>query len=358
MASRIQIGKRTIGPGHPCFVIGELSCNHNGDLDVAIDTVKAMHRAGVDCVKLQTMQPDSITIQSDAPEFTIGGDTLWDGRSLHDLYTEVQTPWEWHRPLQQLAHSLGMEFMSSPFDHAAVEFLETLDVPAYKIASFEITDIPLIELVASKGKPVIMSTGVAREQDIGDAVAACHRAGNHQVVLLKCTSSYPTPLEDVNLRAIGLLRDRFGTHVGLSDHTLGSVVPMGAVSLGASVVEKHFILRREQGGPDATFSMQPEEFESMITSIRDLEKAMGVATLELTAKAIKSRTFARSLYVVDNIERGDVFTDENVRSIRPSLGLPPKHYKDIIGKTATQAVGRGTALSWAHVNVGKVDAAP
>jgi pseudaminic acid synthase len=182
--------------------------------------------------------------------------------------------------------------------------------------------------------------------------------GNHQVVLLKCTSSYPTPLEDVNLRTIGLLRRRFGTHVGLSDHTLGSVVPMGAVSLGASVVEKHFILRREQGGPDATFSMQPEEFESMITSIRDLEKAMGVATLELTAKAIKSRTFARSLYVVDNIERGDVFTDENVRSIRPSLGLPPKHYKDIIGKTATQAVGRGTALSWAHVNVGKVDAAP
>lgn len=352
MPPSIQIGKRPIGPGHPCFVIGELSCNHGGDLDTAVDTVKAMHRAGVDCVKLQTMRADSITVASDNPEFTIGGGTLWDSRSLHDLYTEVQTPWEWHRPLQQLSHSLGMEFMSSPFDHAAVEFLETLDVPAYKIASFEITDIPLIELVASKGKPVIMSTGVAREQDIRDAVDACHRAGNHQVVLLKCTSSYPTPIDEVNLRTIGLLRERFGTHVGLSDHTLGSVVPMGAVALGAVVVEKHFILDRNQGGPDAAFSMQPAEFEDMITSIRVLEKAMGVATLELSSKSLQSRTFARSLYVVDDVKEGDVFTNENVRSIRPSLGLPPKHYNDVIGKTATQAVGRGTALSWSLVNVG------
>ena len=353
MPPAIQIGNRTIGPGHPCFVIGELSCNHGGNLDTAVDTIKAMHRAGVDCVKLQTMKADSITIASDRPEFTIGGGTLWDNRSLHDLYKEVQTPWEWHRPLQQLAHSLGMEFMSSPFDHAAVEFLETLDVPAYKIASFEITDIPLIELVASKGKPVIMSTGVAREQDISDAVAACHRAGNHQVVLLKCTSSYPTPLEDVNLRSIGLLAETFGFQVGLSDHTLGSVVPAGAVVLGATVVEKHFILDRAQGGLDAAFSMQPEEFGDMIAGIRNLEKALGVATLTLSDKSLKSRIFARSLYVVEDIQQGGVLTERNVRSVRPSLGLAPKHYRDVIGKKSNQVLEKGTALSWGHIENGE-----
>ena len=349
----IQIGSRAVGPDHPCFIIGELSCNHNGDFQVAVESVKAMHRAGVDCVKLQTMRPDGITIKCDKPEFAISGGTLWDDRKLHDLYTEAQTPWEWHRPLQELAHSLGMEFMSSPFDHDAVEFLEGLSVPAYKIASFEITDIPLIELVASKGKPVIMSTGVAREEDIRDAIAACRRMGNDQVVLLKCTSSYPTPLEDVNLRSIGLLAETFGFQVGLSDHTLGSVVPAGAVVLGATVVEKHFILDRAQGGLDAAFSMQPEEFADMIAGIRNLEKALGVATLTLSDKSLKSRIFARSLYVVEDIQQGGVLTERNVRSVRPSLGLAPKHYRDVIGKKSNQVLEKGTALSWGHIENGE-----
>lgn len=349
MKPSVRIGNHTVGPGHPCFVIGELSCNHNGSFEQAVETVKAMHRAGVDCVKLQTLRPDSITIKCDQPEFTITGGTLWDNRKLHDLYVEAQTPWEWHKPLQELAHSLGMEFMSSPFDHEAVEFLESLNVPAYKIASFEITDIPLIELVASKGKPVIMSTGVAREEDIRDAVAACHRMGNDQVILLKCTSSYPTPLEDVNLRTIGLLRETFGCQVGLSDHTLGAVVPLGAVALGATVLEKHFILDRSLGGLDAAFSMQPEEFKDMIANIRILEKALGTATLELNQKSMKNRVFARSLYVVEDVLKGDVLTEHNVRSVRPSHGLAPKHFKDVIGKKTNQHLAKGTALSWAHI---------
>ena len=349
MTPPVQIGSRILGPGQPCFIIGELSCNHNGDFDQAVETVNAMHRAGIDCVKLQTLRPDSITVKCDNPEFTISGGTLWDKRSLHDLYSEAQTPWEWHRPLQELAHSLGMEFMSSPFDHDAVEFLETLNVPAYKIASFEITDIPLIELVASKGKPVIISTGIALEEDIQEAVTACHRVGNKQVVLLKCTSSYPTPLEDVNLRTITLLREKFGVQVGLSDHTLGSTVPMGAVALGATVVEKHFILDRKLGGPDAVFSMQPEEFEEMIRNVRDLEKALGKPTLDLPAKSVQSRAFARSLYVVDRVEQGGVLTGSNVRTVRPGFGLPPKHLKEIIGKTANQTLEKGTALLWDHI---------
>ena len=345
----ILIGSRTIGAGK-CFIIGELSCNHQGDFDLAVETVKAMHDAGVDCVKLQTMHPDGITIKCDKPEFTIGGGTLWDDRKLHDLYAEAYTPWEWHEPLQKLSHSLGMEFMSSPFDHDAVNFLETLDVPAYKIASFEITDIPLIELVASKGKPIVISTGIACEADITDAVEACRRVGNDQIVLLKCTSSYPTPLEEVNLRTIDLLREKFKVHVGLSDHTLGSVVPIGAVALGAAVVEKHFILARSQNSLDAAFSMQPGEFKDMIGNIRELEKALGHQTLDLTAKSLENRFFARSLYIVKDVQQGGVLTEHNVRSVRPSFGLPPKHMKDIIGKKANQDLARGTALSWDYVS--------
>jgi len=349
MARSIKIGSRLVGQDHPCFVIGELSCNHNGEFQQAVDTIKAMHRAGVDCVKLQTFKPDSMTIACDKSEFTITGGTLWDNRKLHDLYTEAQTPWEWHKPLQELAHSLGMEFMSSPFDHEAVHFLESLNVPAYKIASFEITDIPLIELVASRGKPVIISTGVAREQDIQDALAACRRMGNAQIVLLKCTSSYPTPLEDVNLRTIELLRETFGVQVGLSDHTLGSVVPLGAVALGATVVEKHFILDRSLGGLDSAFSMQPEEFNDMIINIRNLEKALGAATLVLNQKSMNNRVFARSLYVVEDVKQGGVLTERNVRSIRPSHGLAPKHFKDVVGKKTNQELAKGTALSWVHI---------
>lgn len=342
----ITIGKRTLGIGHPSFIIGELSCNHNGDYQLAVDSVHAMHKAGVDCLKLQTARPSSITIDSKKSDFIIGGGTLWDNKSLFELYTEVYTPWEWHKPLQDLAHSLGMEFFSSPFDHEAVEFLEELDVPAYKIASFEITDIPLIEHSASKGKPIIMSTGVARESDIRDAVEACRRMGNEKIILLKCTSSYPTPLEDVNLNTIPLLREKYGVQVGLSDHTMGHVVPMGAVALGATLIEKHFIMDRSIGGPDSAFSMEPSEFEQMIRNVRDVEKAMGIATLELSAKSAKNRDFARSLYVVNDVREGEIFTRDNIRSIRPGFGLSPKHLNEILGKKAKINLEKGTPVSW------------
>jgi pseudaminic acid synthase len=346
MMTEIKIGNRTLGKGHPSFIIGELSCNHNGDYQLAVDSVIAMHAAGVDCLKLQTARPDSITIDSRKKDFIIGGGTLWDNKSLFELYTEVHTPWEWHQPLQELAQSLGMEFFSSPFDHDAVEFLEAMNVPAYKIASFEITDIPLIEHAASKGKPIIMSTGVAREDDIREAIEACRRVGNEQIILLKCTSSYPTPLEEVNLNTITLLREKFVVQVGLSDHTIGYVVPMGAVALGAILIEKHFIMDRSIGGPDSAFSMEPSEFEQMIKNVRDVEKSMGIATLELSAKSEKNREFARSLYVVADMAEGDVFSKDNIRSIRPVFGLSPRHLNEIIGKKATKALEKGTPATW------------
>jgi len=346
MKKEIKIGNRLIGENNPCFIIGELSCNHNGDFSIAVETVKAMHAAGVDCLKLQTSKPESITIDSGKSDFIIKGGTIWDDRSLFDLYTEAYTPWEWHEPLQKLAHSLGMEFFSSPFDHKAVDFLEDLNVPAYKIASYEITDIPLIEYAASKGKPMIISTGIGTEQDILEAVEACKRVGNDQIILLKCTSSYPTPLEEVNLNTIPLIRQKFKVLVGLSDHTVGYVVPLGAVSLGAVIVEKHFILDRNIGGPDSSFSMNPKEFTLMINNVRDLEKGLGVSTLELSEKSKLNKNGARSLYIVSNIEQGNLFTSENVRSIRPGFGLPPKFLKEIIGKKSLKTIEKGTPLSW------------
>ncbi len=344
--NEITIGNRKVGIGYPSFIIGELSCNHNGNYQLAVDTVHAMQKAGVNCLKLQTARPASITIDSKKSDFIISGGTLWDNKSLFELYTEVHTPWEWHKSLQELAHSLGMEFFSSPFDHDAVEFLEEMNVPAYKIASFEITDIPLIEHAASKGKPIIMSTGVARENDIRDAVEACRSVGNEQIILLKCTSSYPTPLEEVNLNTMPLLREKYGVQVGLSDHTMGYVVPMGAVALGATLIEKHFIMDRSIGGPDSAFSMEPAEFELMIKNVRDVEKAMGIATMELSEKSEKSRDFARSLYIVNEIKEGEVFTRENIRSIRPGFGLSPKHLNEILGKKAKTNLEKGTPVSW------------
>ena len=346
----IKIGNRILGKGHPSFIIGELSCNHNGDFELAVESVKAMHAAGVDCLKLQTAKPGSITIDSRKDDFMISGGTLWDNKSLFELYSEVYTPWEWHKPLQELAASLGMEFFSSPFDSEAVEFLEEMNVPAYKIASFEITDIPLIEHAASKGKPIIMSTGIAREEDIIDAVEACRRVGNNQIILLKCTSSYPTPLEEVNLNTIHMLREKFEVQIGLSDHTMGYVVPMGAVALGATLIEKHFIMDRNLGGPDSAFSMEPNEFKEMVDNVRSVEKALGKATLELSEKSLKNRDFSRSLYVVANVNEGEEFNIENIRSIRPGHGLSPKFLKEIIGKKAKQNIEKGTALTWEHIN--------
>lgn len=341
----IRIGSRVIGESHPAFIIAELSANHVGDFEVAKKTVYAMKEAGADCLKLQTAKPDSITIDSRKSDFVVSGGTQWDGKTLFELYQEVYTPWEWHAPLRDLAHELGMEFFSSPFDFRAVDFLEELNVPAYKIASFEITDIPLIKRVAETKKPIIISTGIAEWPDVELAVNTCREVGNDKVILLKCTSAYPTPLEEVNLRAISTLREGFNCHIGLSDHTLGLTVPNGAVALGAKVIEKHFILDRSLGGPDASFSLEPSQFKQMVESVRQMELALGRPSLSLSEKIRKSKRFARSLYVVQDLKKGEAFSDENVRSIRPGFGMAPKYLPEIIGKKANRDIERGTAMS-------------
>jgi len=346
----IKIGTREIGKDKPCFIIAELSCNHNNNFDIAMETIHAMKLAGADCVKLQTSKPGSITIDCDKDVFKIKGGTLWDGMTLYDLYKETYTPWEWHEAIKNEVEKLGMIFFSSPFDFEAVDFLDNLNVPAFKIASFEITDVPLINYVASKGKPVIISTGIADELYIEDAIQACKSAGNENIILLKCTSAYPTPLSDVNLNVINTLRTKYNLNIGLSDHTEGSLVAIGAVALGACIVEKHFILDRNMGGPDSKFSMEPNEFKTMVEGIRDIEKAMGRADIIIDEKVIKSRAFARSLFVVENINKGEEFTASNVKSIRPGQGLLPKFLPDILGKTAKNNIERGTPLSFDLIN--------
>jgi pseudaminic acid synthase len=325
------------------FIIAELSANHNQNFDLAVKTIKAMKDAGADAVKLQTYTPDTITIDCDNKYFQIK-DGLWQGKTLYQLYQEAYTPWEWQPKLKEIAEDLGLICFSSVFDKTAVDFLEKMNVPAYKIASFEITDIPLIEYIASKGKPVIISTGIATLSDIEEAVNACKRMGNDQIALLKCTSAYPAPIEDANLLTIPNMKETFGTVVGLSDHTLGSSVAIASVALGAKLIEKHFILDRNLGGPDSAFSMEPEEFKQMVKSIREVEKALGKVTYDLTEKQKKSRDLSRSLFIVKDIKKGEVFTEENVRSIRPGYGLSPKHYSNVIGKMTTKDIERGTPL--------------
>lgn len=345
MVKEIKIGDRVISNDSPAFIIAELSCNHDGRLDIALKTIDAMHEAGADCVKLQTSKPGSITIDCDKEPFIVKGGTLWDGKTLFELYQQTYTPWEWHKEIKDYVESKGMVFFSSPFDFEAVDFLEGLEVPAYKIASFEVTDIPLIEYTASKGKPIIISTGIANEKDIQLAVDTCLNVGNNQVILLKCTSAYPTPLDEVNLKMIPDIQNKFNCLVGLSDHTLGSIVPLGSVALGAKVIEKHFILDRKLGGPDASFSMTPNEFKDMVSSVRDLEKTLGVVTYELSEKVKNSKKFARSLFVVEDVKAGNVISKENIKSIRPGTGLHPKYYKELIGKQFAKDVSRGEALS-------------
>ena len=342
----IRIGNKIISENSPVFIVAELSANHRQDLELAKDTIHAMKEAGADAVKLQTYTPDTITIDCDNEYFKIKQGTLWDGKTFYELYEEAYTPWEWHYELKELAEKLGLIFFSTPFDRTAVDFLEKLNVPAYKIASFEITDLPLIEYAASKGKPMIISTGIATLCDIQEAVSACKRVGNDQIILLKCTSAYPAPLEEVNLRTIPNMAETFGCIVGLSDHTLGISVPIAAVALGARVIEKHFILDRKIGGPDAAFSLDPDDFRAMVKAIREVEKALGKVSYELSEKIKRSREFARSLFVVKDIKAGEVFTEENVKSIRPGYGLPPKHLKDILGKKARKDIKKGTPLSW------------
>ncbi len=344
--TRISIGSHDIGAGHPVFIIAELSANHGGKLEIAKDTVKAAAEAGADAIKLQTYTADTITLDCKSDAFRIRQGTLWDGQTLYGLYKEASMPWEWQPDLKQYAESLGLVCFSSPFDKQAVDFLESLQVPAYKVASFEITDVPLIEYIAARGKPVIISTGIATEEDIGEAMAACRRVGNDQIVLLKCTSAYPAPLEEANLRTIPDLSSRFGVVAGFSDHTLGTTAPVAAVALGAKVLEKHFILDRSVGGPDASFSLDPAQFRQMVDAVRDTEKVLGSVTYELTEKLQKSREFSRSLFVAEDVGAGDTLTEANVRSVRPGFGMHPKHLKEVLGKRFAAAAQKGTPLRW------------
>jgi pseudaminic acid synthase len=340
----MQIGHIKIGGKHPCFIIAELSANHNGDLNVAIETIRAAKRTGADAIKLQTYTPDTLTINCDKDYFKIDGGTLWDGKTLYELYGEAFTPWEWHKQLFEVAKEEGLICFSSPFDKTAVDFLEELDVPAYKIASFEIQDIPLISYTASKGKPIIMSTGIAEEHDIALAVEACKKAGNDQIILLKCTSSYPAPLDLANLNTIPDLKNRFNVEVGFSDHTYGYLAPIVATTLGAKVIEKHFILNKEIGGPDADFSLDEAEFTEMVKAVRDAEKLLGKVSYEISEKVKKNRKFARSLFVVDDVKKGDIITEKNIRSIRPGYGLHPKYFEGLLGKTFSKTVTKGEPL--------------
>jgi pseudaminic acid synthase len=327
------------------LIIAELSANHNQDFNVAVKTIRAMKVAGADAVKLQTYTPDTITLDCRNEYFQIKHDTIWDGKILYDLYKEAYTPWEWQPKLKKVAEEEGLIFFSSPFDKSAVDFLEKMDVPAYKVASLEITDIPLIEYIASKGKPIIISTGIATLDDINEAVNACRKTGNNKIALLKCTSAYPAPYEEANLLMIPDLTKRFNVIAGLSDHTLGLAVPIAAVALGAKIIEKHFILDKKIGGPDAEFSMEPKEFKMMVEEIRKVEKAIGEVNYELTEKMKKSREFSRSLFVVKDVEEGETVTEENVKSIRPGYGLHPKYYNEVLGKKFKSTVKKGTPLS-------------
>ena len=326
------------------FVIAELSANHNGSLEVALETIRAAKRSGADAIKLQTYTADTLTISSNREDFVIKSGSIWDGKTFHELYQSAYTPWEWHKELFKCAEDEGLICFSSPFDKTAVDFLEGFDVPAYKIASFEITDIPLIEYVASKGKPVILSTGIATMEDIELALDACRRKGNNDLALLKCTSSYPAPIAEANMAMIPDFKERFGVVPGLSDHTIGSVVPIVATTLGARIIEKHFILDRSVGGPDASFSMNEVEFTDMVRAVREAEKATGEVSYVPTQKQIDGRAFSRSLYVVADIDEGEEFTEANIRSIRPGFGLHPKHYHTLLGQKASRPYFRGDRL--------------
>ena len=337
----MSFNELNIGGNH-VFIIAELSANHGSNIEVAKETIRAARRCGADAIKFQTYTADTITIKSSKEDFIVKGGTNWDGRTLHDLYDEAHTPWEWHAELFECANEEGLICFSSPFDKTAVDFLESLDVPIYKIASFEITDIPLIEYVASKGKPIILSTGIATLADIELALEACRRMGNKEIALLKCTSSYPAPVEEANMLMISEFEKRFGVLSGLSDHTMGSTVPVVATALGAKIIEKHFILDRSIGGPDASFSMNEEEFTKMVKAVREAEKAVGQVSYEPTAKQIKGRAFSRSLYVVKDIKKGEVITVENVKSIRPGFGLHPNFLNHILGEKVNEDLQKGT----------------
>jgi pseudaminic acid synthase len=316
------------------FIIAELSANHNGNLQTALDTIKKAKEVGANAIKLQTYTADTMTLNCKRDDFIVKGGTLWDGKSLYELYQWAYTPWEWHEELFNYAREIGIDIFSSPFDKSAVDFLEQFNPSAYKIASFEITDYELIRYTASKGKPIIISTGIATIDEIQDAVDICKSEGNENIVLLKCTSAYPAPLEEANLKMIPNMKETFGVEVGFSDHTIGSVAPIVATTLGAKVIEKHFIINKSIGGADAEFSMESEEFKKMVQAVRDTEKLLGKVDYSLNEKKKKNRRFARSLYVAKDIKRGEIFTEENIKSVRPGYGLHPKYLEDILGNKA------------------------
>lgn len=346
----MRIDSTEINKHSKVFIIAELSANHNGSLHIAKETIRAAKRAGADCIKLQTYTADTLTIDCDKDDFLIKG-TIWEGKNYYQLYREAYTPWEWHEELFKVAKEEGLVYFSSPFDKTAVDFLETLNVPAYKIASFEITDIPLIEYVASKGKPIILSTGIAEQADIELALEACRRMGNNDIALLKCTSSYPAPIEEANMCMVRDLAERYHVISGLSDHTMGATVPIVATVFGAKIIEKHFILDRAIGGPDASFSMNEHEFTAMVKAVREAESAIGKVDYTLTEKQSNGKNFSRSLYVVEDMKAGDIVTEKNIRSIRPGFGLHPKYLKDILGKTVKVDLEKGSRLELESINL-------
>lgn len=345
MKKEFKIGSTMVGENHPCFCVAEMSGNHLKDYDRAVEIIHAAKEAGADAIKLQTYTADSLSVDSDRECFVNHGG-LWDGMTEYQLYQEASTPWEWQPKLKEIAEGIGLECFSSPFDFAAVDFMRECDMPAYKIASYEINDIPLIRKAAGTHRPIILATGVAHVEDIERALDVCREEGNDEVMLLKCVSAYPTPYEEINLRMIPTLAKTYGCAVGLSDHSMGSVVPVAAAALGIKMVEKHLTLRRSDGGPDGAFSMEPEEFKEMVTNIRIVEKALGVSEYKLTEKQEKERRGSRSLFVVKDIKAGEMLTPDNVRSIRPHDGLHTMYYEEVLGKTAVCDVEMGTPLRW------------
>ena len=341
----IAIAGRKIGPGHEPYIICELSGNHNGDLNRAMRLLEAAAATGADAIKMQSYTADTITIDHDGPGFKIEGG-LWDGRTLYDLYGEAQTPFEWHKPLFERARELGVTLFSSPFDHSAVDMLEELDAPAYKIASFEAVDLPLVAYVASKGKPMIISTGMANLEEIGEAVRTARENGCEEIVLLHCVSSYPAPDEQSNVRTVPDLGERFGVVSGLSDHTFGSAVAVASIALGGCVIEKHCTLRRADGGPDSAFSLEPDEFTALVEDCKRAWRSLGTATYDLQGSESGSVQFRRSLYVVEDVAAGEELTSANIRSIRPGQGLAPKHMPDVLGRKAARDLKRGEPLDW------------
>jgi pseudaminic acid synthase len=346
MTTHFEVKDRLIGPGLPTYIVAELSANHNHDFHQAVRLLEAAKEAGADAVKLQTYTPDTLTIRSDHKWFRIAGGTLWDGRTLYDLYGEAYTPWEWQPKLKDIASDLGIDLFSTAFDSSSVDFLEGMGVPVHKIASFEIVDIPLVEKIASTGKPLIISTGMATLIEISEAVQAARSAGATQIALLKCTSAYPAAPEEMNLRTIPHLSDTFQVPVGLSDHTLGISAPLAAVTLGACILEKHFTLSRSTPGPDSAFSLEPDEFKAMVEAVRTAEKAIGDVHYGANGQESKSLLFRRSLFVVRDVKAGENFTKENIRSIRPANGLLPKYLDQVLRRSAARDIAGGTPLEW------------